>query len=46
MLRRGVNPKIVSTVLGHSCIAITLNIYSHPDTRMQSICLEALEDET
>lgn len=46
MLQRGVNPKIVSTVLGHSCIAITLNIYSHPDTRMQSICLEALEDET
>ena len=46
MLRQGVNPKIVSTVLGHSCIAITLNIYSHPDIRMQSICLEALEDET
>lgn len=45
MLQRGVNPKIVSTVLGHSCISITLNIYSHPDVRMQSVCLEALEDE-
>ena len=45
MLQRGVNPKIVSTVLGHSCIAITLNIYSHPDTRMQAVCLDALEDE-
>lgn len=45
MLRRGVNPKIVSTVLGHSCIAITLNIYSHPDTRMQTVCLEALDEE-
>lgn len=45
MLRQGVNPKIVSTVLGHSCIAITLNIYSHPDIRMQAVCLEALDEE-
>lgn len=42
MLSKGVNPKIVSSVLGHSGIAITLNIYSHPDVSMQRSCLEVL----
>ena len=29
MLRAGVHPKIVSERLGHSTIAITLDLYSH-----------------
>lgn len=41
MLSRGVNPKIVSNVLGHSDVGITLDLYSHPDVSMQSVCLEA-----
>lgn len=41
MLSRGVNPKIVSSVLGHSDVGITLDLYSHPDVSMQSVCLEA-----
>jgi len=42
MLSNGINPKIVSTVLGHSTVSITLDIYSHPDVRMQSVCLQAM----
>lgn len=41
MLEQGVNAKIVSTVLGHSTVSITLDIYSHPSVRMQAPCLEA-----
>ena len=42
MLSKGVNPKIVSTVLGHSGVGVTLDIYSHPDVSMQQICLDFL----
>lgn len=40
MLSKGVNPKIVSSVLGHSGVGITLDIYSHPDVAMQRKCLD------
>lgn len=43
MLAKGVNPKIVSSVLGHSDIGTTLDIYSHPDVSMQQICLDAFD---
>lgn len=43
MLSKGVNPKIVSQVLGHSGIDITLDLYSHPDVSMQQVCLQALQ---
>ncbi len=43
MLSKGINPKIVSTVLGHSRIDTTLDIYSHPDVGMQIVCLKAME---
>ena len=38
LLSRGVNPKIVSEMLGHATIAITLDIYSHvlPDMQQQA----------
>lgn len=44
MLEYGVNPKIVSSVLGHSSVSVTLDIYSHADVRMQSVCLEAFRE--
>ena len=38
LLTRNVNPKIVSEMLGHSSIAITLDTYSHvlPNMRVQA----------
>ena len=35
LLARGVHPKIVSEMLGHSSIAITLDLYSHVTPTMQ-----------
>ena len=35
MLSRGVHAKIVSEMLGHSQIAITLDLYSHVTPTMQ-----------
>lgn len=43
MLRHGVHPKIVSSVLGHSSIDITLDLYSHADISMQAACLEVFK---
>lgn len=43
MMAKGINPKIVSTILGHSRIDTTLDIYSHPDINMQKACLEAMK---
>jgi len=34
LLGRGVHPKIVSEMLGHSTVAITLGVYSHVTTAM------------
>lgn len=44
MLEYGVNPKIVSSVLGHSSVSVTLDIYSHADVRMQTVCLQAFRE--
>ncbi len=44
LLSRNVNPKIVSEMLGHSSIAITLNIYSHVLPNMQESAVRALEE--
>ena len=43
MLTKGVHPKIVSAVLGHSGVDVTLDIYSHPDVSMQHCCIEILQ---
>ncbi|MBQ7907569.1 MAG: site-specific integrase [Clostridia bacterium] len=40
MMQNGVNPKIVSTVLGHSSVDITLDLYSHCCIDMQDACLQ------
>jgi integrase len=42
MLAENVNPKIVSSVLGHANVGITLDIYSHPNVSMQAACLDAM----
>jgi len=44
LLGRNVNPKVVSEMLGHSSIAITLDTYSHVLPNMQSEAAKALED--
>ncbi len=44
MLERGVNPKMVSEILGHSDIAITLGIYGHVTPRMQQMALDTIDD--
>jgi integrase len=44
LLSRNVNPKIVSEMLGHSSIAITLDTYSHVLPTMQESAIRALED--
>lgn len=43
LLGQGVHPKIVSEMLGHSQIAITLDLYSHVTPTMQRQAVEALE---
>ena len=44
LLSRNVNSKIVSEMLGHSSIAITLDTYSHVLPTMQESAIRALED--
>ena len=44
LLGRNVNPKIVSEMLGHASIAITLDTYSHVLPTMQSEAAKAMED--
>jgi integrase len=44
LLSSNVNPKIVSEMLGHATIAITLDTYSHVLPTMQDSAARALED--
>ena len=44
LLSRNVNPKIVSEMLGHSSIAITLDTYSHVLPTMQESAVRALKE--
>jgi integrase len=44
LLRRGVNPKIVSEMLGHANISITLDTYSHVTPDMQQAAAGAMDD--
>lgn len=44
LLSKNVNPKIVSEMLGHANIAITLDTYSHVLPDMQESAVRALED--
>jgi len=44
LLSRNANPKIVSEMLGHANIAITLDTYSHVLPDMQEKAAKALEE--
>jgi integrase len=44
LLKKGVHPKIVSEMLGHSSIAITLDIYSHVIPGLGDAAASAMED--
>jgi integrase len=43
LLREGVHPKVVSEVLDHASIAITLNTYSRVLPDMQDSAVDAME---
>jgi integrase len=43
-LTKGVHPKIVSEMLGHASVAITLDTYSHVIPGMQDAAASAMED--
>ena len=43
LLGRGIHPKIVSEMLGHSQIAITLDLYSHVTPTMQRDATAAMQ---
>ena len=44
LLTKGVHPKIVSEMLGHSSIAITLDIYSHVIPGIQEAAASAMDE--
>jgi integrase len=44
LLTKNVNPKIVSELLGHATIAITLDTYSHVLPTMQESAAKAMEE--
>jgi len=44
LFTKGVHPKIVQEMLGHSSISITLDTYSHVLPNMQSEAVRAMED--
>jgi integrase len=44
LLSKNVNPKIVSEMLGHATIAITLDTYSHVLPNMQESAAAAMEE--
>jgi integrase len=44
LLTEGVHPKIVSEMLGHSSIAITLDVYSHVIQGLGDAAALAMED--
>ncbi|MEO9045506.1 MAG: site-specific integrase [Candidatus Dormibacter sp.] len=44
LLGRGVHPKIVSEMLGHATVAITLDLYSHVTPTMQREAVVVMDD--
>ena len=45
MLGSGIHPKIASERLGHSSIAITLDLYSHVMPNMQADAVQTMDNE-
>jgi integrase len=51
LLRSGVSPKVVSEILGHSDVKITLEVYDHPEIEdfrapLESVANQLLRDVT
>ncbi|HEY4033429.1 MAG TPA: tyrosine-type recombinase/integrase [Ktedonobacteraceae bacterium] len=44
LLSKGVHPKVVQEILGHSEISMTLDTYSHVLPTMQKDAIEGLND--
>jgi site-specific recombinase XerD len=44
LLTKGVHPKIVSEMLGHSSVSITLDTYSHVIPGLGEVAATAMED--
>ena len=44
LLTKGVHPKIVSEMLGHSSVSVTLDIYSHVIPGLGDAAASAMED--
>lgn len=44
LLGRGINPKVVSEMLGHAHVSVTLGIYSHVMPHMQQQAASAMDD--
>lgn len=44
LLSRGVHPKIVSEMLGHSTVAITLDVYSHVTPAMHREAARVMDE--
>jgi integrase len=44
MLSRGANPKVIQEALGHSSVALTLDVYSHIIEGMQSEAMALLDE--
>lgn len=43
LLARGMNVKVVSEMLGHSSVTITLQVYTHVTPHMQQAATEAMD---
>ena len=46
MISHGVPVNVVSTILGHSKVSVTLNIYVHSNTDMQEKAAKIMDDLT
>ena len=44
LLEKNVHPKIVSELLGHSTVTLTLNTYSHIINPLSSVAADALDE--
>jgi integrase len=44
LLGMGVHPKIVSELLGHTQVSITMDVYSHVTATMQHQAVNSLDD--
>jgi integrase len=43
LLSKNVNPKVVSEMLGHANVTVTLDTYSHVLPHMQDVAVDAMD---